>query len=404
MAGVAEGGAPRTGNVCTFSLAVVWLAFFCDYVLMTIAIPIFPMLRKSDLMTGALFAAKAMCQVLASPIALRFVDRHTKAMLLAGLALESLSILIFACTFDYAIWFFARAMSGVASAAIMSAGQAHITRLYTDPEQRNVAVGLSVMGKISGVCLGPMIGGLLYQAFPSLPFLLLAAVELLVLVFAWIRLPEQDACVAVQDGQEVSAWMLLRQPEVLRPLGALMFANAAISCLESTIARYLMETFGFATGQVGAMFLLVTVPSCLVAGLAGYLGNWMGLATIVRAGLVVQGLATMLGPKSMLWVQAISLWGTGVGMGAIDGAAQSLLDSVVKEIFAGGTGKIFVLSGVAVQMGFFLGPVAGGSVAAVGGFGVCCLATGGALLAYAPLVRSRGRRRAAQEVAPSGSP
>jgi len=374
-------------GILSWSLALVWLIFFCDYVLMTMAIPIFPLLGKSEFFTGALFASKAFVQMLSSPFLVAVVDRYGKSMIIGGLAVEVFSLIIFACTFNYTTWLLARAASGVASAAIVSAGLAQVSRYYSDREQRAVAMGLATTGIISGVCLGPLLGGLLYEIWTALPFLVLVVFEVLVGLLALARLPRLRA--SVEDaGEEATVGEMLRCPEVLRPLGALTAANAAISCLEATVAHYLFQTFGFNAGQVGAMFLLVSVPSCLASGFAGPVGNRLGRANLVRWGLVIQGLFTMLGPKRFLLVEAASLLGLGLGMGIIDGAAPSLLGEVAEDRFKG-TSKIFVLSNVAVQFGFVLGPLCGSAIAETGGFGACCLATGGALLVYAPLIVQR---------------
>jgi len=384
------GWMPKRPAILTWSLALVWLAFFCDHVLVTMAIPIFPLLRMPEGLIGPLFASKAACQILSSPFMGRLVDKYTKPMVLLGLALETCSILTFAFTFDFRIWFLARALSGVASTAIVSGGFAHLNRSYTDKEQRAVAMGLATTGIIGGVCIGPVLGGLLYEAFPSLPFCLLAAMELMVGLLAWARWPVFSAQ-AAESEDATSMLTMVRHPDVLKPLGALVVANSAISCLECTIAKYLVKAFGCSTGQVGALFLLVSAPSCIMSGVAGPIGNRLGRAALVRAGLVTMGLFAILGPKHLFAIEVVSLIGLGAGMGMIDGAAPSLLGDVADDLF-GGTGKLFVLSDVAVQTGFVLGPVLGGALAVFGGFSTSCLAMGASLLAYAPLVRRRATR------------
>lgn len=378
----------KKASVLSWSLVLVWLAFFCDYVLMTMAIPIFPLLGVDGLLVGALFSAKAAAQILAAPLVVNFVDGHERAMIVAGLALQTCCVLIFAATFDYRIWMFARAVSGVASTAIVSSGFAHLSRVHSDRNKLALVMGLATTGIVSGVCLGPIMGGGLYEVSPSLPFLLLASLEVLVGVLAWARLP----VLIGQGGNEkdtTSVGEILRLPLVARALGALVVANAAISSLESTIARFAGEAFGLSAGRVGALFLFVSVPSVVMSGFAGPVGNRIGRTNLVRAGLMAQGIFTMLGPKRSLIVEVVSLLGLGLGMGAIDGAAPALLAELCK-----GSGKIFVLSNAAVQLGFVIGPVLGNAVVARSSFGAWCLLAGAFLVAYAPMVRD-GRHRAA---------
>ena len=166
-----------------YELVLCWLCFFCDYVLMTMAIPIFPLLGASDSRTGVLFAGKAAFQILCSPAMTLVVDKIPKRLLLmAGLMLEIVSLLIFACSFDLLTYAFARAISGIGSAAIMSAGMAHLKETFIDVEQRATAMGIATTGIIGGVCVGPLFGGSLFQLWRPLPWLALALVDVALLV------------------------------------------------------------------------------------------------------------------------------------------------------------------------------------------------------------------------------
>ena len=109
-----------------FSLFVVWCALFCDYCLLTIAVPIFPQLGKSDFLTGFLFSTKAMLQVLSAPIVARYIDSYNLEPLIGGLMIEALSTLVFAFTENYTAWCIARAVSGISSSMIISSGFLHI--------------------------------------------------------------------------------------------------------------------------------------------------------------------------------------------------------------------------------------------------------------------------------------
>lgn len=380
-------------SILTWSLGVVWLALFCDYVLMTMAIPIFPLLGMSPVATGYLFSAKAACQILFSPFLARFVNRHEKRMILGGLTSQGLSILVFAMSFDYKLWLFARAASGISSAAIVSAGLAHLKRRYSDQQERAVAMGLATTGIVGGVCFGPVLGGLLYEASPQLPFALLAGLVSATAVLAARYLPTFGADVAAER-EDVPVSSMLRRPEAYLPLGALVVANAGISCLESTVARHLSVNFGLAVASVGSFFLLVSAPSCLLSALAGPIGNRIGQGALVRAGLLVQGLFTCLGPKSSLGANVVSMLGLGAGMGMIDGAAPALLGAVADKHFKG-SGKIFILSNMAVQLGFVVGPVLGNVMVEACGFGGCCVASGSLLVVYAALLRGRAGAAAA---------
>eukprot|EP00928_Gymnodinium_smaydae_P049936 TRINITY_DN33548_c0_g1_i1.p1 TRINITY_DN33548_c0_g1~~TRINITY_DN33548_c0_g1_i1.p1 ORF type:complete len:416 (-),score=25.77 TRINITY_DN33548_c0_g1_i1:75-1268(-) len=385
------------GRETHISLCVVWLCLFCDYVLMTMAIPIFPLLHASDFMTGVLFAAKATCQILSTPLFMNFIDGHEKAMIVFGLGLEIGSLATFTLTFSYSAWMLARGISGVASAAIISAGFAHLKNTITDDKERGTSMGLATTGIIAGVCLGPVWGGTLFEIHPSIPFVLLAVVEVCVLAFTLSLLPgRQSGHVRGPSSDDISVRSMLVCPQLSKVLGALLLANAAISCLESTVARYFMDTFGFSVSKVSLFYLLTSVPSCVMSAQAGPAGNRFGRELIMFFGLCFQGFFTLLGPKDVLYVEMLCFFFLGGGMGAIDGTAPALLGAIADARF-GGTGKVYLMQNMAVQVGFVLGPVLGNAVVEARGFACGMFAMGLVLLLYALLFLPRRRGQAVQD-------
>mmetsp|Transcript_30502 Transcript_30502/g.87431 ORF Transcript_30502/g.87431 Transcript_30502/m.87431 type:complete len:403 (-) Transcript_30502:92-1300(-) len=380
-------------RVAGVPLGVVWMCLFCDYVLMTMAIPIFPLLHTSDFMTGLLFAAKAICQICCSPLLSGLIDRHGKAIIMLGLALEISTLLMFSVTFSYDVWMLARGLSGVASAALVSAGFAQLQRAFPEQEERAMAMGLATTGIIAGVCLGPVFGGTLYELRPCLPFALLALLEAAVLAAVWLGLPQSSVGAVAEaeagktDGTTMVAMLKCR--EVAEVLGALMLANAAIACLESTTARYFMNTFDFTVGQVSLFYLFTSVPSCLVSGLAGPLANSFGARRVLGLGLALQGFFTLVGPKDVLGLEVASFVILGAGMGAVDGTSPAILGQLADSKF-GGTGKIYLMSNIAVQSGFVIGPILGNAVVEVGGFSCGMFVMGAALFSYALLFSAAG--------------
>ncbi|GMH61045.1 hypothetical protein TrRE_jg10326 [Triparma retinervis] len=154
---------------------LLWFALFCDYCLMTVPIAIFPRLGKSDVMTGTLFSAKAMLQVISSPVVARYIDGYNLEPMILGLGIEMLSTLIFSLTSNYYFWFLARASSGVASSLIISSGFLHIQRVYPSGASMGTAMSTVATGIILGVTAGPPIGGVLYGIWEPAPWALMVA-------------------------------------------------------------------------------------------------------------------------------------------------------------------------------------------------------------------------------------
>ncbi|TJZ54160.1 MFS transporter [Streptomyces piniterrae] len=85
----------------------------------------------------------------------------------------------------------ARALLGMAGATLMPSTLALITNMFRDPKQRGTAIGVWVTCFSAGVALGPVLGGLLLQAFWwGSVFLLGVPVMILLLVTAPVLLPE----------------------------------------------------------------------------------------------------------------------------------------------------------------------------------------------------------------------
>merc|ERR1712137_1232672 len=235
--------------------------------------------------------------------------------------------------------------------------------------------GLAITGVIAGVTLGPVFGGLLYQVMPALPFQVFAVFETVVLCLAWILLPNSEHS---DEGADcISVLCLLRDKDVRWGLVLLLVANAVIALLSSTFPIYAEDRLSFTVGGFGLFWLLNTVPSTIMSSLAGPLLNSFG-PNVLKIGAYIQGGSMMLIPKNSIPVEVVSLVGVGGGMGMIDGCAYPYLANVADQKFSG-TGKVYVLSNVAVQSGYIIGPMLGNALAAAVGFQCNCLIFGAVL-------------------------
>jgi len=375
-------------------VAVVWLALFCDYLLMTIVIPIFPSLGVGEVEVGMLFSAKAAVQVLFSPVVARVVDGYGLKPLVFGLFVELVSSIGFTASTSYSFWFVMRAIQGLASAAILSSGFLHVQQLHEgDNDALGNAMGTVITGIISGVLLGPPIGGVLFELGDTVPFFFNAGIVALAMVVTMVyarrytQAPAKDDCkdrgVETSTGEKVCA--LLKDKHVLVVLFALMFANAAISCLEATCGLFLEEELGLKPSEVGLMYMVTAFPSVCGSKLGGWLGNRFGRWKIIMLGMVMQGAFYALGPKDILGVVAVSFAGLGCGMGFVDGCAPALL-SDVGQLYHDGTGVIFTLQTAAIQMGFIVGPVCGSALMQGFSFQVMSIVLGGLMVVFAPML------------------
>lgn len=213
--------------------AIVWLSLFCDYALMTSAIPIFPSLGVSEFATGLLFSSKAIVQVMSVPIVARLVDRLGLKLLFCGLAFDVLSNLVFLATSSYGSWLVARATQGLASSCILCSGFLHVQRLFPDDAERGEAMSTVTTGIIFGVTAGAPSGGLLFALQPKAPFALLTLLVMLVLGAGLAYHARWPEAARPSGGASPPSWRvglaLLSDLHVLVSLGALLLCNASIS-------------------------------------------------------------------------------------------------------------------------------------------------------------------------------
>ncbi|QNG19339.1 MFS transporter [Rhodococcus triatomae] len=92
-----------------------------------------------------------------------------------------------------------RALLGIAGATLMPSTLALISNMFAQPRQRTVAISIWISCFMSGMALGPIVGGLLLETFWwGSVFLLAVPVMALLLVTAPLLLPEYRATRAVR--------------------------------------------------------------------------------------------------------------------------------------------------------------------------------------------------------------
>ena len=222
---------------------------------------------------------------------------------------------------------------------------------------------------------------------------------------------------------------LLTDAEVLWTLLALVTGNAVCSCIEATISIFLAAPsskggFEMNPTEVGLMFLVTAVPSLFAAFSAGHLGQWLGRWPLTLIGLLTQGVFMALGPKEILAVTLTGFAMQGIGMGFVDGTASALLADIgtgrslsLKQHSMSlvnsssrtlslaqslslpsrsrsslthsshnllkwpserhqGTGVIYLVQSVAVQLGFVVGPMIGTAIMQGSSFGIMAMVWG----------------------------
>ncbi|ULL15351.1 MFS transporter [Paenibacillus sp. H1-7] len=139
---------------------------------------------------GYLVAAFGLTQFLCSPIAGEWSDKYgRKIMIVAGLALFTLSNFLFAAASEVWVLYLSRLFGGVGAAAMIPSIMAYIADVTTE-EKRGKGLGLLGAAMSLGFVIGPGIGGFLAELGLRTPFYVSAGVGALAMISTLIFLPE----------------------------------------------------------------------------------------------------------------------------------------------------------------------------------------------------------------------
>ncbi|HEV2780413.1 MAG TPA: MFS transporter [Actinophytocola sp.] len=222
-----------------------------------------------------------------------------RRLLTIGAAVFGVASVFAALTDDPSMMIFWRAVLGVAAATVVPATLGLIFTMFLDPKQRGVAIGAWAGGISAGVALGPLVGGLLVEAFSwRASFLVAVPVMAVVVIGAPLLLPRQRdpnagrldllsvllllatvlpfiygvkalakddslgiALATIAAGVAFGAAFVVRQLRSATPLlDVRLFANRTVSGA--------LGVFILAAAALGGMYLLITQYLQLVADLS----------------------------------------------------------------------------------------------------------------------------------------
>ena len=209
----------------------------------------------------------------------------------------------------------ARIVQGLGGGCVYGTAPGLVT-LGVPAAQRGRALGFLGAGMGLGLTLGPLIAGVLVDAFGWRSiFHLRVPLGLGVLAWAWAIMPSAPAARAPRL---VAPRDLVRRPVLLA--GALSFvANAGSFAIWLLAPFYLVTARGMDASIAGLLFMLTPLGTTLAAPLAGRLGDRGGPAVPVVAGLALQAagltLLSRADPASPVALVAPALFAAGFGLG-----------------------------------------------------------------------------------------
>ncbi|HEY5410105.1 MAG TPA: TCR/Tet family MFS transporter [Caulobacteraceae bacterium] len=312
------------------AVAFIFITVTLDIVANGVIGPVWPNLVKgflggdtsrSALAFGVFSTAFAAAQVICAPILGSLSDRYGRrpVILISCLGL-AIDYVIMATAPDLKWLFVGRLLAGITAANITTAN-AYIADV-TPPEKRAAAYGVLSAAFGVGFILGPMLGGLLGQLGPRLPFWAAAGLTFANAAYGFLVLPESLAPenrspFSLRLANPFAAIGMLASKGRLMGLAMVNFMARLVNALFATVwALYVADRYGWGPWMIGVSMTVVGASSLVVsAGLVRPTVAWLGERKTLAVGLLfaAAGFAA-LGWASRGWaflvaIFVLCLWG-----------------------------------------------------------------------------------------------
>ncbi|KAF5897833.1 chromaffin granule amine transporter, partial [Clarias magur] len=343
-------------------------------------------LEDENVRVGLMFASKAIVQLLVNPFVGPLTNRIGYHIpMLAGFVIMFVSTIMFAFSETYALLFFARSLQGIGSSFSSVAGLGMLASVYTDDNERGVAMGIALGGLAMGVLIGAPFGSVMYEFVgKSSPFLILAFLALFDGALQLCILQPSKISPGSVEGTPLLT--LLKDPYILVSAGSLCFANMGVAILEPTLPIWMMQTMCSPKWQLGVAFLPASVSYLIGTNLFGMLANRMGRWLCSMIGMVLVGISLLCVPLAKDIYGLIGPnGGIGFAIGMVDSSMMAIMGYLVDIRHVSVYGSVYAIADVALCMGFAIGPSTGGAIVQVIGFPYLMVIIGVINILYAPL-------------------
>lgn len=285
------------------ALIFIFITVFLDVVGLGIIIPVLPTLI-TELIDGSLSEAAryggwlmfsyAIMQFIFSPILGGISDQYgRRPVLLFALFGFGIDYIFMAMAPTITWLFIGRAISGITGAS-MTTASAYIADV-SPPEKRAQNFGLIGAAFGIGFIIGPVIGGLLGQYGPRVPFIAAAVLTLVNWLYGYFILPES---LPVEERRKFdikranpagSLMQLGRYPIIAGLVVAIILLYLSGYATQSTWTYFTMEKFDWNEAQVGYSLGVVGLAVAIVqGGLMRVIVPKLGQKWSVYMGLIIQ--------------------------------------------------------------------------------------------------------------------
>ncbi len=223
------------------------------------------------------------------------------------------------------------------------------------------AMGMAGGAVMLAIAFGSGLGGLLVGESARLPFLVGAALSLIVAASAPFlyasTLPKE------QSAEVTPRPISLRDPNVFGPLSAAFIERFTVGLIIVTFALFATKTHGLTDRSVGLLYSMLMLPFALLMYPASRMGDRVPRAALLGLATLIYGAAIAslgVAPKMLL---VASMVAAGVASSFMYGTVLCYAATLVPSE---SRGRMMALVNTAGALGMFLGPMCGGLMVALG--------------------------------------
>jgi DHA1 family multidrug resistance protein-like MFS transporter len=352
--------------------------------------------RDLDLWTAATASVSGLSMAIASPIWGVLGDRYgRKPMLLRSMVGGALTVGLIYFARSPTDLLILRFLQGATSGTVAAATA--LVAVETPRNRVGWALGVVTSAVALGGAIGPVVGGLAGAVF-GLRVVFLGGGILLLLSTIPVLIIVRESPRRRREGPQLGALTLIRQrPGALRALSVLIGAQGLISvCNSATQQLVVLRLLEMLTSGVAAItgvaFGLAGVASSGAAVFYTHVARRMGYVRTTALAAVMVAVAVSLmavAPWAAVVVAGVAL--NGLFSGVVIPATASMIGL---ETPPEAQSTVFGANASSVALGFSIGPLIGGGVAATAGVPAALIVIGGLALVLAALVAARAREPA----------
>lgn len=283
------------------ALIFIFFTVLLDVIGLGIVIPVLPTLimeltgeglSAASRYGGWLMFAYAAVQFLAAPVIGGLSDQFgRRPVLLASLFAFGLDYILQGLAPTIGWLFLGRILAGITGASFTTAS-AYIADI-SEPEKRSQNFGMIGAAFGLGFIIGPVIGGLLGQFGPRVPFFAAAGLTLLNWLYGYFIIPES----LPEENRRKFSWkranplgsllQLRAYPVIVSLVGVLVLLYIAGHAAQSTWSFFTMERFSWNEAQVGySLGFIGLIIAIVQGGLTRVVIPRIGQARSVYVGLI----------------------------------------------------------------------------------------------------------------------